>query len=345
MHTPGSLPQLFINGAPAAGSLSRGSATAQRAVSPNPFTVGVSSDGSGRFQKLIDEVFVCSGALTAADIRSMTNAPDPSAWALSLPLPIITNDSPLPGGQVGANYSFQLTATGGTPGFVWPLFSGTLPAELTLNTNTGVIAGRPAAVGTNTFTIRVIDSFAQTGEKEFTLVTTNEPAVPPGGSASDCLVHWKFDEISGFIALDSTGNGNHGALLDGPVRTNGMMGGALRFDGSNDRVSATNRSALNVTGAVTIACWVRPESVSGSRYLVIKSSSSSSKYSCALRASDAKLQYRWVSPSGSENKFGTSANVLTNRQWTHLAVVHTPGSLPVIYVNGVAVSAVSTPVR
>jgi hypothetical protein len=152
-----------------------------------------------------------------------------------------------------------------------------------------------------------------------------------------CLVHYGFDEPSGTTALDSSGSGNHGILLNGPVRTNGVVGRALRFDGSNDRVSATNPTSLNVTGAFTVACWVRPESVSSTTYFVIKGNESSDRFAYALRASSAKVQYRWVSPSGSKSTYGTTANVLAAGRWTHVAVVHTPGSLPTIFINGIPV--------
>src|SRR5207237_466590 len=151
------------------------------------------------------------------------------------------------------------------------------------------------------------------------------------------LVHYKFDEPSGTNAVDGSGSGNGGILLNGPTRTNGVVGGALRFDGSNDRVVATNPAALNVTGAVTVACWAKPESVTGSRYLLIKGNQSSAAYAYALRASDAKTQYRWVSPAAVECKFQTTSNVLTIGRWTHIAAVHKPGALPTLYIDGVAV--------
>jgi hypothetical protein len=116
-----------------------------------------------------------------------------------------------------------------------------------------------------------------------------------------------------------------------------MLGLALRFDGSNDRVSATNPTSLNVTGAFTIGAWVRPESISGSRYIIIKGRSSSGQYAYALRAADAKAQYRWISPTGAEAKFGTTTNVLAVGRWTHIAAAHTPGSPPQLFINGAAV--------
>jgi hypothetical protein len=117
-----------------------------------------------------------------------------------------------------------------------------------------------------------------------------------------------------------------------------MVGRALRFDGLNDRVSGDNPVSLNHTGALTIAAWVRPESVTDKRIIVIKGNISSEGYAWALRASDAKLLYRWVSPNGTESIYKSANDVLAIGRWTHVAAAHTPGSLPALYTNGVLVA-------
>ena len=40
---------------------------------------------------------------------------------------------------------------------------------------------------------------------------------------------WKFDEGNGTVAYDSSGNGNDGNLTNGPIWTDGKIGGALLF--------------------------------------------------------------------------------------------------------------------
>ncbi len=76
----------------------------------------------------------------------------------------------LPGGNVGAAYNQTLTASGGVPGYVWSLNSGSnpLPAGLALNPS-GVISGAPTAAGTTTITVKVTDSAGGTATKTFTL--------------------------------------------------------------------------------------------------------------------------------------------------------------------------------
>ena len=73
-------------------------------------------------------------------------------------LPIITTDSLLPTGTVGAAYNLSLTATGGAPPYVWSIVSNSLPPGLSLS-GSGVISGTPVGVfGTDNFTVQVADS-------------------------------------------------------------------------------------------------------------------------------------------------------------------------------------------
>jgi endonuclease/exonuclease/phosphatase family metal-dependent hydrolase len=76
-------------------------------------------------------------------------------------------------------------------------------------------------------------------------------------TASGLVGHWKFDEGSGTTAADSSGNGVAGALINSPVWTTGMVGGALSFNGTN-RVSIPNQPPWNTPSSkYTVAFWVK----------------------------------------------------------------------------------------
>ena len=64
--------------------------------------------------------------------------------------------------------------------------------------------------------------------------------------------HWKLDDGADTTAVDSSGNGNDGTLVNGPVWTAGTLNGALAFDGSNDYVSLPN-TVLDGASDVTVA--------------------------------------------------------------------------------------------
>ena len=50
---------------------------------------------------------------------------------------------------------------------------------------------------------------------------------------ADLVAWWRFDENSGTPAADSSGNGNDGTLVGGAQWTDGQLGGALEFNGSD----------------------------------------------------------------------------------------------------------------
>ncbi len=72
------------------------------------------------------------------------------------PLKITT--SALPNAQLGAPFQGDATAIGGVPPYHWRIASGTLPAGLSLDANTGRIAGTPTQTGQLDFSIQVSDS-------------------------------------------------------------------------------------------------------------------------------------------------------------------------------------------
>ncbi len=73
-------------------------------------------------------------------------------------LPLLITTASLPGGTVNTPYSANLSATGGLPPYTWSIMIGSLPAGLTLEANSGVIAGTPTTAGTSNFTVQVSDS-------------------------------------------------------------------------------------------------------------------------------------------------------------------------------------------
>ncbi len=90
----------------------------------------------------------------------------------------------LAGGELTAPYNSGLTVNAGIGAYVWSISSGSLPAGLTINTSTGVIAGTPTATGSFPITILVTDANNLTATQPGTITVTAGPAVaftPPNG--------------------------------------------------------------------------------------------------------------------------------------------------------------------
>jgi len=79
-------------------------------------------------------------------------------------------------------------------------------------------------------------------------------------TSSSLVSHWKFDEGTGSTASDSWGS-NDGTITDA-TWVNGLLGGALDFDGSGDYVNVGNDDSLEIditNSNVTISTWVYPK--------------------------------------------------------------------------------------
>ncbi len=66
---------------------------------------------------------------------------------------------------------------------------------------------------------------------------------------------WSFDEGTGNIANDSSGNDNNGTLISGPTWADGQINKALSFDGVDDCVQVNYNSTLDIKNAITLETW------------------------------------------------------------------------------------------
>ncbi len=97
-----------------------------------------------------------------------------------------------------------------------------------------------------------------------------------------------FDEGKGGTAYDSSGYGNNGTLYPGTTGgntatsamwdLNGKFGKAIEFDGTNDYISISDNSSLDIgaTNSVSVAAWVRVNSWGADEGIVCKTTGSGS---------------------------------------------------------------------
>jgi aminopeptidase N len=86
----------------------------------------------------------------------------------------------LPDGHRADNYSQTIEARGGTPPYHFAVFSGTVPPDLNLDPNTGVLSGTLMTNGDYTFTIRCTDSSSpvKTDDQDYTIHVTELQGIP-----------------------------------------------------------------------------------------------------------------------------------------------------------------------
>jgi len=138
---------------------------------------------------------------------------------------------------------------------------------------------------------------------------------------------WFFNEDSGTIVSDLSGNGNHGTLNGSISWVAGKFGSVLYFpNGQTDYVSFVDKSSLNITGNLTISIWVYP-TAAGS-YPCMISRKYTEEYALFFEAATLKPRL-YISGTG----VSTTSAVLLN-VWTHLAITH-DGTNAKFYINGV----------
>ena len=118
------------------------------------------------------EVSDRNGQYVVADAVMFQYVSEPSG---AIPLSIATTT--LTNAELGTNYSAALVASGANPPYRWSVLSAALPAGLTLNADTGIVAGTPQASGAFALTMQVTDTTMATATQALTLtVTFNPPA-------------------------------------------------------------------------------------------------------------------------------------------------------------------------
>jgi hypothetical protein len=160
--------------------------------------------------------------------------------------------------------------------------------------------------------------------------------VIPRGEAQGGLVgYWSFDEGSGTIAYDSSGNSNHGTLNNGPVWVDGRFGKALSFDGVDDYVRIEPSSSLDVTSQITVEAWVYPRA-----YVDSNGDNSHIISRCALNGGHIYV-LQMYSPTSAKAGYSVNPNPphhassadLPLNTWTHLAMTY-DGATVKLYING-----------
>ena len=141
------------------------------------------------------------------------------------------------------------------------------------------------------------------------------------------LAHWRFDERSGDIAFDSLGN--HDGTVYGAAWTDGILNGALNFDGEDDYVDCGNSPEF-VPEAMTMSLWVHPEVLTG--FVVHKSGTGAydKDYELSLSTSGIKVAIGGI---GEYTNLRSNTQVSAN-EWSHVAFSYGEGVFSV-YINGV----------
>ncbi|MFY8090488.1 MAG: glycosyl hydrolase [Chitinophagaceae bacterium] len=161
---------------------------------------------------------------------------------------------------------------------------------------------------TSTVTFRLIP---------FGATTTNSFAIGNGTSNADNDI-----AVKGYFSEDST------SLFTAP-------GNALSFDGTNDAVTISSPTNLDLVTDYTLEAWIKPTNFAAGAGIISKSHSNGSNGYFLTLANNAP--FTGINFDGLE----TSTKLLEAGKWYHIAAVKN-GSTRTLYINGVAISLSGT---
>ncbi|MCF6153372.1 MAG: hypothetical protein E3K38_14035 [Candidatus Kuenenia stuttgartiensis] len=228
--------------------------------------------------------------------------------------------------DVNVNQILHIVESEGTTGTPTPMPSvPATPTPLTSLSPTPVPTASPVATA----------SPAVSPTPSTTPTATVSPAVSPAPTPTpdvNLIAYYAFEEGSGGVAVDSSGNGNDGVINGGAAWTTGAngIGGGLGFNGIDAFVDIGD---IDLTDAFTIAAWIK-SSVLGSKSTILGKAFQT--YQLFISPQNSIL---FQSNSGTQLVYDAGLVVDT---WHHIAVTFNTIDGMVLYVNGVAVAANST---
>jgi ribosomal protein L40E len=154
-------------------------------------------------------------------------------------------------------------------------------------------------------------------------------------ATSGLVGYWKFDEGSGTIAHDSSGNGNDGTVY-GASWTNGISNGALQFDGLDDYVGISSSPSLTLSGnEISLEMWIRPTAtLNSSLSSHVNIMDKANAYGFEMFVNGGGRMDFFVNIGGADQWLSSTTNDWIAGSWYLIAGTY-DGSSEKIYVNGV----------
>ena len=207
-----------------------------------------------------------------------------------------------------------------------------LPQGLDIDPDTGIISGTPTLAQIESVSVTAKDNqgASDTIQFEWRVQASDIPGL---------VGWWRFDEDGGDIALDSSGNGNDAAIVNGG-RGEGVVGQALQAGGdkggSVDGVLVIPSTPALRTAAeeITVMAWANRNAHQNVAVLAHDYPNTQALFFGFHEFEDGRSVFKW----GVHNTNGDDAECWTGdasalNQWVHIAGTY-DGRQAIIYVDG-----------
>ncbi|MGB5062941.1 MAG: LamG-like jellyroll fold domain-containing protein, partial [Candidatus Competibacter sp.] len=233
--------------------------------------------------------------------------------------------------------TFTNTSSGTTTSYQWDFGDGTTSTD-SYPTHTYAKAG--------TYTVKL----TATGPAGSNTKTKTSYITVAGDSG--LVAAYSFDEASGNTVVDTSGQGNHGAI-NGATRTTGKFGNALSFNGSSNWVTIPDADSLDLTTNMTLEAWIYPKNLADRRPILAKQGTTNGTpargfmFSAGDYSGSGKVETELFKDESNSSSL-TSSTALNTSGWQHVAFVYQyvadGTSKMTLYINGVAKGSSTTAV-
>jgi hypothetical protein len=186
----------------------------------------------------------------------------------------------------------------------------------------GPVSGGSRTIALNAAGVALVQSWIDgtATNNGFILVPTGT-AGGGGGNATvlaNLLAFYDFEDTSGNIARDQSGNNRNGTIQAATLEPNGFNGGAFRFNG-NGHVVAPIDINPTVRPRFTMGAWVRPDPIGNGLYKILGHDNGG--WDRTIGLDERELGgFRWTAFHGNGTIPNTPAP--TFNQWTFIAATY-----------------------